>query len=413
MAKMEALIRNGQAETAYTQMLPFEFERAGEPDFDYLLGLAALENGHPDKATLAFERVLSVDSSMLGARLDMARAYFMLGNFDLAKQEFEELQSMNPPPEAEKAINKYLSAIENRPEEYGGSLFVEFTVGHDTNINAATDSADLYVDALGGIVVLNSDDIETSDSFMQMRLAGEAINRLSQKTSIYGTLDIKARGHSNEQDYDNLRAALKAGINNQIASGTLRLGISYSDILLDSEAYGDVLGIYTQFRYPIDDRQSIDTIIQLSQVRYDEDDDMVNNSDLSMLGVSYIRAVGDAGKSNFTSAIFVGEDDDTEDRIDGDRQILGLSLGTQHQWSESTMLYASIALQEHNYDAINGLFFDKRADTIIRSAFGMSSQFANYWSYDLKLGYDHSSSNIGLYNYDRAEIGVTVRRTLY
>jgi hypothetical protein len=40
--------------------------------FDYLLGIAALDSGKPDRATIAFERVLAVNPNFAGARLDLA-----------------------------------------------------------------------------------------------------------------------------------------------------------------------------------------------------------------------------------------------------------------------------------------------------------------------------------------------------
>ncbi len=413
LAEMEALIRSGQAETAYTNMRPFEFERAGEPDYDYLLGLAALESGHPDQATLAFERVLAVEPDMLGARLDMARAYFALGNIDLAKQEFEELQAMDPPAEAQKVINKYLASINNRSEETGGILFVEFAIGHDTNINTAADSANLYIDILGTNVTLDSDSTETGDDFFQMRLAGETINRFSQKTSVYGAMDVKTRGHGTKQEYDTMQARLTAGVKRQIGDSTLNLGASYTDTSLDGEAYRYIWGLNSQFSYPIDRYQSLGAFLQISGIRYDNDDDISNNSDLAMLGVTYTRALDDEGKSLFTTAVFAGEDDDTEDRIDGNREILGLSLGAQHKWGVSTTVFASVNVQAHSYDFINGLFLEIRTDTKLETTLGVNWQYSNDWSFNLELGYDESSSNFELYNYDRTEVGITLRRVLY
>ncbi|NNM80359.1 MAG: hypothetical protein HKM01_07890, partial [Gallionella sp.] len=68
----EALMRAGKPAEAYALLEPLEFERSGEVRFDYLLGIAALDSGKPDKATLAFERVLAVNPNYTAARLDMA-----------------------------------------------------------------------------------------------------------------------------------------------------------------------------------------------------------------------------------------------------------------------------------------------------------------------------------------------------
>src|SRR5512141_635394 len=114
LTRAEALMKQGKAAEAYSLLEPFEFEQSGNIKFDYLLGIAALDSGKPDKATIAFERVLAVDPNFVGARIDMGRAYYQLGDMTRAKTEFEAVLSQNPPPAAKATIDKYLAAIEKQ-----------------------------------------------------------------------------------------------------------------------------------------------------------------------------------------------------------------------------------------------------------------------------------------------------------
>lgn len=93
----DALLNARKPADAYNLLEPLDFEYSGNVRFDYLLGIAALDSGHPDKATLALERVLSVDPNFAGARLDMARAYFQLGDLPRAKTELEAVMKQDPP----------------------------------------------------------------------------------------------------------------------------------------------------------------------------------------------------------------------------------------------------------------------------------------------------------------------------
>src|SRR5450756_66985 len=134
----EALIKAGRPADAYNLLEPLEFDRSGEVRFDYLIGIAALDSGKSDKATLAFERVLAVDPDYAGARLDMARAYYQLGDLPRAKTEFETVLKQNPSEAARATIQKYLDAIAarhaaNRQTRF--SAYVEGGLGHDTNVN--------------------------------------------------------------------------------------------------------------------------------------------------------------------------------------------------------------------------------------------------------------------------------------
>ncbi|MDP2879385.1 MAG: tetratricopeptide repeat protein, partial [Sulfuricella sp.] len=140
LEKAEALMKQGKAAEAYSLLETMEFEKAGEVDFDYLLGIAALDSGKPDKATFVFERVLAVNPSFAGARLDMARAYFMLGDLERATTEFGAVLALNPPPAARQVAQKYLAAIEDRKKASLTRItgYVEGVAGHDSNISAAT-----------------------------------------------------------------------------------------------------------------------------------------------------------------------------------------------------------------------------------------------------------------------------------
>src|SRR4051812_6031670 len=58
--------RNHQA--AYKLLLPQEGTRAGDPEFDYLLGISALDSGDLERAVFALERVLAVQPNNHVAR---------------------------------------------------------------------------------------------------------------------------------------------------------------------------------------------------------------------------------------------------------------------------------------------------------------------------------------------------------
>src|SRR5687768_16113255 len=99
LGEAEALVRAGKAEQAWALLAPLEREHAGRPDFDYLLGLAALESGRPNRATFVLERVITVNPGHLAARLEMARAYFALNDFERAEREFGFILQSAPPAE--------------------------------------------------------------------------------------------------------------------------------------------------------------------------------------------------------------------------------------------------------------------------------------------------------------------------
>lgn len=61
LTQADQLLSQRQAGAAFDLLAPLEDERAGDPDYDYLLGLAAIETGRGGIAAFAFERCLAVD----------------------------------------------------------------------------------------------------------------------------------------------------------------------------------------------------------------------------------------------------------------------------------------------------------------------------------------------------------------
>lgn len=93
-----ALLKRNDARAAYTLLLPLESQRAGDPEYDYLLGIAALDAGDPERAVFALERVLALQPENLQARAEIARAYLAMGEREAAKREFEAVRARRVPP---------------------------------------------------------------------------------------------------------------------------------------------------------------------------------------------------------------------------------------------------------------------------------------------------------------------------
>ena len=108
------LLAEGNPKQAYMILVAEQNKLAGNLEFDYLLGVAALDSGRPSEAIIAFERVLAMNPMHAGAMMDLGRAYFTAGSLDLAESAFKQLQVSNPPEAAKMAIERYLKAIAER-----------------------------------------------------------------------------------------------------------------------------------------------------------------------------------------------------------------------------------------------------------------------------------------------------------
>lgn len=94
--KARELLNSQQAGSAYTLLAPLSDERAGDPEFDYLLGIAALDSGQPGQAVFALERVPAV-------KPDDSLARSALSEFETSKQEFENVKASAEVPATARA----------------------------------------------------------------------------------------------------------------------------------------------------------------------------------------------------------------------------------------------------------------------------------------------------------------------
>ena len=119
----------------------------------FLLGVAAIgvaENteSKEEKDTLLHSATLLLHAILVDhpefdlVRLELARALFLQGKDDLAKQYFEQVLVGNPPPPTAVSIRRFLSAIRARRRWDG---YFSFSIAPDTNVNGATETRTIEI----------------------------------------------------------------------------------------------------------------------------------------------------------------------------------------------------------------------------------------------------------------------------
>ena len=115
--EMNDLVSVEQYQQAYDLGFVNLEEWEGDPDFEFLYGLAAIETGNPNEAVYALERVTvtSTDSILrTRARLELARAYFVTNNLTASENLFKAVVADNPPVNVQQNVQAFLQLIEAR-----------------------------------------------------------------------------------------------------------------------------------------------------------------------------------------------------------------------------------------------------------------------------------------------------------
>ncbi|MBI1174835.1 MAG: tetratricopeptide repeat protein [Sideroxydans sp.] len=418
MQEAEALVKAGKPGEAYDLLEPMEFERSGEVRYDYLLGIAALDSGKADKATLAFERVLAVDPNFAGARLDMARAYYQLGDLPRAKTEFEIVLKADPPKAARVTVEKYLAAIDYqmhaKDTKIGG--YLEGTFGHDSNVNAATSQGQVAVPALGNLIfTLNASSLKSEDYYLGFAGGMNVVHPVNETVALFAGVDLRQRGNMVMTQYDSTTLSGNAGgIFSLGKEDSLRLGVLDGQYTLGSARYYDNTGINGEWRHVFSPANQVSVFGQQSYYRFVNSARFTGmtaqNFDQTVAGASWLHVMPD-GKSTVFGSLFYGQERDvTGTRPDGAKHFTGLRAGGQVALNDKTEFFGNLGWNYGTYSRQNALFLTTRRDVLYDAAAGVNWHWDKKWAVRPQLALTHNQSNIAIYKYDRADLSVTIRR---
>ena len=126
-------------------------------DVRFLLGLAASRGSQTsgleeetrlallDEAIAAFRSILIRQPGLVRVRLELALAFYLREDDQLARNHFERALVGRPPAALVANINRFLNIIRDRRRWRG---YFGFSIAPDTNINAASDAQFIYIGGL-------------------------------------------------------------------------------------------------------------------------------------------------------------------------------------------------------------------------------------------------------------------------
>lgn len=421
LGEADALVKAGKPADAYALLEPIEFEHSGELRFDYLIGIAALDSGKPDKATLAFERVIAVNPDYFAARIEMARAYFQLGDLPRAKTEFTSALKQNPPETERANIRKYLDAIDEQQEgkRMQASGYIEGSIGKDSNVNSSTSQPNIFVDQYAAMATLEPANVKITDNFYSVAAGGKIDFRLQGNWSLYIGGDLRQRNHGTHTQFDSFNVDVQTGVAFKTKTNRVRLGMLGGQYNLGGSRNSDSTGFKGEWHHVFSPGNQLNAFAQSLQYRYADPLIKQNDIDQQSLGLGWLHVMT-GGKSSFSGSVYYGSDQDvstiisaaspTGGRNDGGRNFSGFRIGGQTALNEKTILFSNAGLQISDYSKVNYYFLRQRNDRLFDLKLGADWHWDKSWTLRPQLGYSRSDSNIAIYGYDRMDVSLTIRR---
>ena len=425
LERARGLLQQGNPAGAFQVLAPLEAKLAGQQDFDYMLGVAALDSGRLEDAIIAFERVLAVAPNHAGAQMDLARAYYAAGSFELAVAPFVKLRAAKPPATAQAAIERYLDAIRERRQQTraGWTSFGEMGLGYDTNITgvpADFGAAALQAFNLSGIEPTGNS-VKRKAPFIQGAIGAEYSRPLSRGWSTFVGGDLRGRAYRRESDFNSFGGELHAGAALNDGPNQWRTSANVLAYRQEGDAPGDpkptndrnMAGATLDWRHALDTKTQLGLGLQLNMVRFPENE--IEDFDQLYLSAAWLKSFERAGLPLFYVTAFLTEDRARNKFADGvtDKSKNLAGARTYFQYSVTPKLQAFNALglvARRDKDAFaRSTQVEKGRDTYVEAALGLAWQFSDGCTMRVQYAYSGNRSNIDIYDFNRHEISSVIR----
>ena len=408
LIRAQKFIDAGEAATAFELLSSLQAVRSGQPDFDYLYGISALDSGHAQLAVFALMRVVVADPDFAGARVELARAYLAVGERQSAKQELEIAMTQEPPPKVEKVIQRYIAMADssavpevNAPKRTHVTGYLEATVGWDSNTNASTSDSRF----LG--FRLDETAVRAPSPFGRTRGGVTVNHRTAPNWSLVGRVNGSYRHNTDASFIDTAQGDIYVGARYLDERELFSFGAQGYRVNADSDLNNQGGGVLADWRRLVGQRDHWGISGRLFAIRYAE---VLKIQDVDQMaaGLSYVHHFGGSGDRTVGLTVLGGFDFAVEKASPFDRDFVGARLSAGSALTDSVSLTGDIGWLHSKY---GGTFFgSNRADHRFDGSLALEWRPLQNWSVRPELSYTRNSSDVDLYDYKRFVGSLTLRR---
>jgi len=418
---LKSLVDKRDFKTAYSYAIKHLEENEGDPEFDYLFGMAAIDTGEISKGIFSLERVLIVQPNNHPARLELARAYFLLGEDVRARQEFETILKKNPPPGVQVTIKQFINAIRLRESRYRTTerTYAELSIGYDANVNSGT-VYDSYISSHSLPFSLSNSALQKDSPFYKVTVGGVVNKPVAPGEFFTMGGDFSFRGNKNPDTHEFDTRTFTGYANGTIYyedNKKLRIGGQIQMAYLGDQPSSNTLGLNAEWQYSFDKNTYFTATLSSSRTRHPLQTKLDAKSWLSSFG--FTKRLSTISKPVYFASILIGKDDawreygiaGVEDKAAADKRIYGFQAGTQFLLTPKLSLSASALIQRTTYGAKNRSFLGHpvRADDYFQASLSSKWVFLEDWSLRADINFIENDSSIRINSYDRIEGQLSVR----
>ena len=403
-----ALQRSGDAEAAYRLLAPRVEERAGDAQFDFLLGISAIDSGRPGEAIIALQRVLAVQPDNAPARAELARAYAMAGDIDTARAQFDTV--VDDPSLPDPVRQRFTGLVRQYDREISGggsglSGFFDVSAGHDSNINSATDLTSIVIPLFAGLGpgTLGGGATAIEDEYAEALAGISGVAALGRQDRLFGSVLGSWRENFSSGAFDQQSLTGTFGYAHSFANrDVVSLSGQAQQFWLGHDSYRQAYGAIAQYTHVLRGGDALSFSAQL--YRFDYEGDPLRDSDRYALAATYASRI-------WILSVSAGHEETRRQAGDANsNDFAAANLGIEAPLAPRLAVVGGLGFDLRRYDQRDLLFLTEREDERFDASIGIKYLISRNIYLRPRITYTRNWSNIALYDFDRwtASVGLRV-----
>ena len=381
---------------------------AGHPDFDFQLGIAALDAGHSGKAIFALERVLAVQPGNSVARAEIARAFMVASEHDAARREFEAVRATDLPEPVRKTVDRYL-AILTAPEDTRQARFsaqLELALGYDDNVNLGT-SLDRWVIGDGQALTPLAASRPRKSTFQTLGVSGQYIVPIGGSADWTIGVAANQRINPSQHNYDLGAVDLTTGFGWVAGLNRYSVSAQLQQLWLDQESFRRAAGLSAQWQHDLGTASQVGLYAQWFALRFPDQE--IRNARRQVVGATLAHGFGDSASTVGIANLYVGREQSTEEVDELGFDLRGLRVGLSRSLSTGLRASASFGWEERRHEAPDSFFGVTREDRQLEWRVGLDHALATRLTVSPLVSHLRNRSTLGPNEFRRTQVQVGLR----
>lgn len=400
-------LRLGKPQEAQALLLKTHDAESTNPQEWFLLGVSAKQAKQLGDARRYLAQALVLAPKADRIKLELAEVNILLGDGEQARALLLEVKAGNPPERVTAAIDRYLLAIDqSQAQQKNWQLTGSLGWMHDSNVNGGPDTSSVQ---LFGLPFTLSDDARmSSDQALTAQIDFSHLYKLSGDLAWQNSLGVAWTDYQSLDKYDALYLSASSSVlwrQNERLLWSIPILLDQLQLGHDDSYYYYSYGITPQFKYLFSPNLSATVGLRAIDKKYQNE-----NRNAGVLGAYSAFDFKLDDRNSFRLSLNYTEEHAERDYYSNAQH--GIGLAYYHAFAPDMLLALSGGYGASRYEAAEAAFGEKRRDEVLRYSASFSYRLAPLAA-DLvvAVNYTDSQSNISLYEYDRWQSSIALRKT--